>query len=379
MKIFRTQQDRDWSIVLAGGDGERLRPFIQRWLGQPKPKQYCTFTGTRSMLQHTLDRVDRLTAPARRVLVCARAHQREVLMQLHGRPPGTLILQPANRGTAAGIFLAVAYIRARDPEATVAIYPSDHFIYPENRFLEVLQRAVWGAENLTDRLVLLGASPNGPELEYGWVLPGCHLGWTMGRGMRAVQAFHEKPDIAKAYEAWAAGALWNTMIMVAKAETIWTLGWRSLPDMMPLYERIVEAIGTPQRRAVMDDVYQALPTRDFSSDVLQKAPDQLAVTELCDVTWSDWGRAERIVETLRQVGKHPAFPLESVTAGLHVGTDARELFREAAHVSLQVDYAQTPPRLRRRPATTCPKYLVGQRSPTGGLTNTLLKHHLSLG
>lgn len=26
--------DRVWSIVLAGGEGQRLRPFVQRWLGQ---------------------------------------------------------------------------------------------------------------------------------------------------------------------------------------------------------------------------------------------------------------------------------------------------------------------------------------------------------
>jgi mannose-1-phosphate guanylyltransferase len=45
-----------WSVVLAGGEGERLKPFVRELLGYEKPKQYCTFVGTRSMLQHTLDR-----------------------------------------------------------------------------------------------------------------------------------------------------------------------------------------------------------------------------------------------------------------------------------------------------------------------------------
>jgi mannose-1-phosphate guanylyltransferase len=45
-------------------DGERLRPFVQRWLGRHKPKQYCTFIGTRSMFQHTLDRSDRILLPS---------------------------------------------------------------------------------------------------------------------------------------------------------------------------------------------------------------------------------------------------------------------------------------------------------------------------
>jgi len=42
-----------WSIILAGGEGERTRPFIERWLGYHRPKQYCSFVGNRSMLQHT--------------------------------------------------------------------------------------------------------------------------------------------------------------------------------------------------------------------------------------------------------------------------------------------------------------------------------------
>ena len=95
---------RTWSVVLAGGEGERVRPFVEKWLGHHRPKQYCTFVGTRSMFQHTLDRADMLTPSERR------DHREEVCSQLRGR--------------------------ASDPDATVIIYPSDHFIYPEGRIME---------------------------------------------------------------------------------------------------------------------------------------------------------------------------------------------------------------------------------------------------
>ena len=49
------ERENVWSIVLAGGDGVRTKEFIRRWLGYEKPKQYCTFVGSRSMFQHTLD------------------------------------------------------------------------------------------------------------------------------------------------------------------------------------------------------------------------------------------------------------------------------------------------------------------------------------
>src|SRR2546428_4069255 len=325
MNISRAACGRVWSIILAGGDGERLRPLIQRWLGCHKPKQYCTFIGTRSMLQHTLDRADRLTAPARRFMICAWEHRHEALLQLKGRPPGTVILQPAKRGTLAGIFLPLAHVRRHDPEATVVINPSDHFIYPEDRFLDVLQRAIWAAEWLADRVVLLGASPSGPEVEYGWIPPGQPLDGTVGRSVRAVKAFHEKPHLGEAHAAWTAGGVWNTMVPVAKAETIWRLGWRCVPELMPMFERIAAVIASPQQKAVIDAVYQAMPVRDFSSEVLQRAPDQLAVIELNGVTWSDWGKAERIVETLRRIDKQTAFPLELVAADSNVGETGREL------------------------------------------------------
>ena len=38
--------DQLWSIILAGGEGTRVSSLIHRWLGRPKPKQYCAFVGT---------------------------------------------------------------------------------------------------------------------------------------------------------------------------------------------------------------------------------------------------------------------------------------------------------------------------------------------
>ena len=98
-----------WSIILAGGEGERLTPLVQRWLGRHKAKQYCTFIGTRSMFQHTLDRADLLSDPERKVTVIAQAHREEVMPQLVGRQPGRLIFQPTNRDTAVGVFLALTF------------------------------------------------------------------------------------------------------------------------------------------------------------------------------------------------------------------------------------------------------------------------------
>ena len=301
-----------WSVILAGGDGERLRPFIQRALGNGRPKQYCTFVGTRSMFQHTLDRADLLSRPDRKVTVIAQSHCGEALPQLAGHQAGTLLFQPANRDTAAGVFLALTHVRARVPEATVVIYPSDHFVYPEDNFVGVVQRAVRAANHLKERVFLLAVSPDSPEEQYGWIQVGPNLGRADGSPVRAVKTFVEKPSSRMAGAMMASGALWNTLILAARVRTLWALGWRYFPEMMSLFERYTEVIGTCKEEAVLKAVYKVMPARNFSSHLLASIPQQITVIELSDVIWSDWGKPERIVHTLDRIGKYPAFPLALV-------------------------------------------------------------------
>ena len=42
-----------------------------------------------------------------------------------------MIVQPQGRGTAAGIYLPLLSIVARDPDAEIAVLPSDHHVDDE--------------------------------------------------------------------------------------------------------------------------------------------------------------------------------------------------------------------------------------------------------
>lgn len=315
VSICAASQSHLWSIILAGGEGERMKPFIEQWLGFPRPKQYCTFVGTRSMFQHTLDRAHRLTPTSRMLTVVARAHQAEYWEQLWGRPSGGVVLQPANCETAPGIFLPLTYVRASDPNATVVIFPSDHFVYPEDRFVEAVRRAALAADLLTDKVILLGVAPDRLELEYGWIQPGRACAWVEGVSVREVQRFLEKPEPGEAETIRANGGLWNTFILAAKVETLWQLGWQFLPDMMALFHELGCAINSPEEGAALNEIYRVMPARDFSSHLLQRFADRLAVIELSGVLWSDWGHPGRIGLTLDRMAKSPAFPRELLAIG----------------------------------------------------------------
>jgi mannose-1-phosphate guanylyltransferase len=301
-----------WSLILAGGEGERTRPFIEQWLGYSLPKQYCTFVGTRSMLQHTLDRADRLSLKDQKVTVVGQIHQHLAWSHREQIIAGQVILQPKNCNAGAGVFLPLTYVLTRDPKATVVIYPSDHFVFPEERFVDTVQQAIRVAEILTDRLIVLGVHPSHLELEYGWLEKGEPIGWGTGARVYHVKSFIEKPDAIQGLNAMTSGALWNTSVIAGKATTLWHLGWNCFPELMDRFARLREAIGTPRESQILQTIYQDMPHCNFSSDFLQRIPGHVGLMELDGVLWSDWGRPERIVETLRLLGKKPAFPTDHV-------------------------------------------------------------------
>lgn len=110
-------------------------------------------------------------------------------------------------------------------------------------------------------------------MEYGWIKPGRFLGWTGKAPVHAVETFLEKPDEVAAIEAETAGSLWNTMVLAAKGRVLWSLGWKCFPEMMALFERLKAAIDTAEELKVLDEIYQTMPCRNFSSHLLQCAPE----------------------------------------------------------------------------------------------------------
>jgi mannose-1-phosphate guanylyltransferase len=260
------------------------------------------------MLRHTLLRADRVSEREHQCIVIAESHREEALPQLDDRWEPGIICQPQNRDTFAGIFLPLTHVYARDSHATVAIFPSDHFIYPETRFIEIMAHAVQAIENLPGNVLLLGAEAEDLELEYGWIWPGMPV-WRSGmQSILEVKHFLEKPSYSNAQIARASGGLWNTLIVVSKADTLWQLGWRYFPDIMKHFDRLLYSIGTARESDELRAIYEVMPSRNFSSDFITQAVEWVGVLPMRQVLWSDWGRKERILKTLEQIGKLPNFP-----------------------------------------------------------------------
>jgi len=159
------------------------------------------------------------------------------------------------------------------------------------------------------RLLLLGVQPDRLETEYGWIQPGASLNGSSGYPVHGVSSFLEKPGPAQADVALRSGGLWNTLILTATVEALWQAGWGCFPDMMRHFEELMHGWDAKDESALLEGRYRFMPRYNFSSDLLQQLSDRVAVMELTGVLWSDWGKPERIAETIRRIGKTPAFPL----------------------------------------------------------------------
>lgn len=289
-----------WAIVLAGGRGARLRALTRRIHGEPRPKQYAKLVGDRSMLRHTLDRVA-LRIPADRTFVVSMRGQWKYLEgELAGSAPPRVVLQPRDRGTAAATLLAAYAVHWRDPDAVVALFPSDHFIPEASLFMDRVSEAALFANRDPRWIVLLGAPAMEPETEYGWIEPGEMLGCTRMGPVWRVRRFVEKPSAPMARALLTDGGLWNTLVLVAKASTLKETGRQLLSGLHTHLVAAAPLVGTPAERGALRRAYAAVPDADFSGAILEQCPSILAVAPLTGVSWCDFGSPRRIMRAARQ-------------------------------------------------------------------------------
>jgi mannose-1-phosphate guanylyltransferase len=266
------------------------------------------------MFQHTLDRAKVLGLLEHRVIVVAKSHvERGWVERKHARE-GKLIAQPSSRDTGPGVFLPLAYVRRQDPDASVVILPSDHYVYPERLFIQTIRNAVEAAEAYPERVLLLGALPEKPDAELGWIELGDPLHCPYNLPLYGVSRFVEKPAPQEAERVMKSGGLLNTLVIVSRLDALWTLGRRLFPETIALLEHAAKGFDTDGEDAALQRVYQEMPSWNVSADLLGRSAANLAVMELDRVHWSDWGKPERILETLHRAGKRPVFQVSNEEA-----------------------------------------------------------------
>jgi len=294
-----------WAVVLAGGEGVRLWPLVRRVCGDERPKQFCSLFESRTLLRETLDRVGRLIPPERTVVVGMQSHARYQACEFGEQPDPYVLNQPGNRGTAAAVLLAAQWIEAREPQATVVFFPSDHFIGEEGVFITRVAEMVGFVERQPEWVVLLGVLPSEPETEYGWIEPGEGVGWTGHSPVYRIRRFREKPSREVAEALFADGCFWNTFIFAGRAAVVLAAGRECSPSLYDRLARLPAFWASEHERWALHHAYALAPTVNFSQAILEACSLPLAVLKAPGLTWRDLGSPERVVKTLAEVGISP--------------------------------------------------------------------------
>ena len=292
-----------WGVILAGGDGVRLRPLTQLICGDDRPKQFCPLFGGRTLLEQTLQRSER-TIPREQILVSLTGHHSEWYSREPGLRPSQLVVQPENKGTAPPILHSMLSLAQMDAQAIVAILPCDHHYSDEQSFASVLESAFETAAERTDSIVLLGAKPDYPEVEYGWIVLGSPLGHE-GSELFRVRRFREKPSIDVARRLLEQGSVWNTFVMVGHVQAFLQMARATLPTLLHMLGSAPMWAG--KETHIEHSLYERVPSVSFSHRVLAAEPERQVVLKLNDVGWSDLGNPGRAFMAARESGCEPGW------------------------------------------------------------------------
>jgi len=281
----------EWAVILAGGDGTRLRELSYRVSGDRRPKQFCKFFGGKSLLAHTRDRLQPLFLDKNTLFALNQAHRMYYQKELSDVRSSQKLVQPSTRGTAPAIALAVLEIMRRDPNCTIAFFPSDHHYREGSIFQATIDRALQLARIWGDRVLIIGAPATSPEVEYGWIQPRPILVQFRLNALQYVSRFWEKPNLVQARALQKSGCLWNTFVIIASGEAFLGLLEATVPHLL-------SAIGDWSSAPDLDRIYREIEPIDFSEDALSAAPDRLLVLRDGSSGWTDFGSPQRAMDVL---------------------------------------------------------------------------------
>ncbi len=302
-----------FAVLMAGGSGTRFWPASRG----ARPKQLLPLGGEVPLLARTSARLGDLVPPERQLVVTGAHLVDAVRAMLPDVPAAQVIGEPAARDTAACVGLAAGVVGRLDPDATVVAMPADQLIAPEAAFREHLLAAESALAAHPTRVLVFGVEPTRPETGYGWLRRGASVGTFGGKEVFALDAFVEKPDLARAEAMLEAGGhAWNAGLFAFRPSAMTAAFAEHLPQLHEGLLPVVEAWGDAAWTDTLAARFPTLHKVSVDKGVMEKLSDTLVLPLPLD--WDDvgsWTALERLLD---------ADAAGNVTSGDAVVLDGRD-------------------------------------------------------
>lgn len=277
------------AIILSTGEDSRLNPLIETLGEAVLPKQFASIVGDRSLLQQTVSRLADLVPAERMIVVVQAAHEGVARVQLRDWTGIEIITRPANCGAGLDLLLPLGRILARSPGACVVATPAEHYVpYPEG----LIGAVVAAKRALGDvAAVLLGVAGGQRRSKQAWIVPGRPLGGPLF----AVAGMMEGASPLQSAEMVAAGALWNTSTMVARAEHLWFQAALQFPLQAEAVARLWA--GKASLASTVEKAYLNISS-DGSNQGLLSGHKDLATIAVHGSGWTEWNSPEEVMDSI---------------------------------------------------------------------------------
>ncbi len=284
--------EHDYAVIMAGGGGTRLWPLSRK----DRPKQLLPLFGEETLFQGTVARLQGLVPPERILVVTVEEQASEMKVQVPEIPAQNYLIEPAPRGTASVVGLAATVLRLRDPEAAMAVLPSDHFIRNRDLFHYLLREAFEVAKQ--GHLVTLGITPVHPSTAYGYIQQGERLHGKFTYPVYTVRRFKEKPDEKTAQEFMRSGDhSWNSGMFIWRADAILAEIQRQMPELDSALKQVASAWGTSDQLAVLKSSWLTLKTATIDYGVMESAA-HVVVLPAGGLGWNDVGSWDTLFDVM---------------------------------------------------------------------------------
>lgn len=278
-----SHSEHTYAVILAGGGGTRLWPKSR----QATPKQFLKLLGSKTMLQLTTQRIERLVPYERMIVITNQSYLAEIQAQLPQLPKENILLEPKKCDTALAMLTGALFAHALDPEAVILNAAADHIVSDEPRFESVMKTALTVATK-PNFLVAVGITPTYPSTAFGYIQIGAELENLQSKHkVFAVKNFTEKPDAATARAFIATGKyFWNANMYVWSSANVIKAFSELAPEILKLAAPL-QTTSPKSFNAVLPEVYQNAEVISIDYAISEKADNLVLIP--ADLGWNDIG------------------------------------------------------------------------------------------